>query len=170
MTDTKEAAVGNENVGSVASIAVALLIAAVLLGVNFATLNTSQPGYMSLYVLDSQGQAVSPQVLAVGKNSTVNFCVIVENHMSNVSALNCQVLVKTVKGLSCAFPVTDAETAETFTAMLEKGAVWNNAAAVSFSDSGSCSVVFELWNAPNASSQAYEFSGLYCVLNMQVST
>ena len=70
-----------------------------------------QNGYMTIYLLDGQGQAVDyPEVLVSGQNSTFTVQVVVENHMGNTT--DCQVLVKTTQDLS-SIPVSSSNTTET---------------------------------------------------------
>ena len=158
----------NDNGGYVVSLAVALLIAAILLGVYYVAMRPVQNGYMTIYLLDGQGQAVDyPEVLVSGQNSTFTVQVVVENHMGNTT--DCQVLVKTTQDLS-SIPVSSSNTTETFTAATQNGDVWKNTATVTLNEPGYYGVVFELWTSPNKDAQPYQFSGVYCVLNVQVTS
>jgi len=157
----------------VIAVAVALLVASVLLGVYYVWDRPTQEGYMTLYVLDAQGQAVNyTETLRVGENMSVN--VVVKNHLG--TPIDSQVQVKVVKDLNPTFPLNGVNASETlFFNNLQDGEMQENTATVSMNEAGSYMVVFELWTKPanwdvNPGNVYPDFSGDYTVLNVQVTT
>ncbi len=147
----------------VISVAVALLIASVLLGVYYVLLRPPQEGYMTIYLLDSQRKATNyPERVVNGVNSTFSVYVDVENHMGN--ATECQVLMKVTRNMNPTFPVAVNAT-ETFSGTLKDGEIWENVATVSLDQAGDYLIFFELWT-PNAQG-VFQYKEL-CSLSVQV--
>jgi uncharacterized membrane protein len=155
----------SNNNGYALAIAIALLTASVLFGIYYVTLPPAQDGYMTIYLLDYQGSAVNyPERLVNGINNTFSVFVEVENHMG--SSQSCQVQVKVISELNPTFPV-DTNATLTFNGTVENSPNWINVATLSLNKAGDYSVVFELW-IPNQNTGVLQFSGDFCLLNVQV--
>jgi uncharacterized membrane protein len=149
--------------GFVVSVAIALLIAAILLGAYYVALRPVQEGYMTIFVLDAQKKAIDyPERLVVGENSTFSVYVEVENH--NGTAIDCQVQVKVTKDTTPSYPV-NVNATETFSGTVQDGTTWENVATVSLNDLGDYMVIFELWIVKDG---VLQFSGEFTQLNIQV--
>ncbi len=122
--------------------------------------------YATIYLLDSNHKAENyPEFLIAGVNSTFSIYVDVENHMGR--QLNgTEVRVKATNDTSSTFPLNVAAM-QTLTANVADGQTWEGVATVSLNTPGNYLVAFELW-IPGQTSEALEFSGVYCVLNIQV--
>lgn len=145
------------------SVAVALLIAAILLGVYYVALRPVQAGYFTMYLFDPQKKAIDyPEVLVSGVNNTFSVYVEVENH--NGTAVNCTVQVKVTSDMNPTYPVAVNAT-QTFSGTVENGAApWENVATVSLNQPGYYMVIFELWT----NNGAQQFSGEFTQLNVHV--
>jgi uncharacterized membrane protein len=153
----------NKN-GYALAIAIALLTASVLFGIYYVALPV-QDGYMTIYLLDYQRSAVNyPERLVNGENNTFSVYVEVENHVG--VSQSCQVQVKVVSDMNPTFPV-DTNATLTFNGTVENSANWENVATLSLNKAGDYSVVFELWS-PNKNTGVLEYSGNFCLLNVQV--
>ncbi len=153
----------NKN-GYAVAVALSLLIASILLGVYYVAVRPAQEGYMTINVLDSQKKANSyPELVVAGENSTFSVYVDVENHMGNDT--ECQVLVKVVSDMNPTFPVYGVNTTQTFSETVKDGVTWESVATVSLNQAGNYLVIFELWTVNGGAPQ---FSGVFCVLNVQV--
>ena len=155
----------NKNAYAV-SVAIALLVAAILLGVYYVALRPVQAGYFTIYLLDSQKKAIDyPEVLVNGVNNTFSVYVEVENH--NGTDVSCQVQVKVTKNMNPTYPVA-VDPTKTFSGIVSAradGEPWENVATVTLNQPGDYVVVFELWTVTNGAPQ---FSGKFTQLNIQV--
>ena len=150
----------------VVSVAIALLLASALLVTYFVALRPLQAGYTTIYLLDSNRKAVDyPEYLVAGVNSTFSVYVDVEDHLGR-NLTNAQVLVKITDNMKSSFPV-DAPVTQTFAGFVQDQTMWENMATISLDQPGSYLVFFELW-IPNQNG-ALQFSGNFCVLNVQVA-
>lgn len=145
------------------AVALALVFATVLLGVYYVVLQPDQNEYMTVYLLDTQKKAANyPELLVRGENSTFSVYVEVENHMQTPQ--NCQVQVKVTSDMNPSFPVPINAT-QTFSGTVQNEEVWENLATLSLNQAGKYLVVFELWTSKEG---IFEYSGNFCVLNVQV--
>ena len=146
--------------------AVALLLASVLLVVYYVVDLPAPDEYSTIYLLDTNGRAVNyPEYLVAGVNSTFTVYVNVENHMGQT--LNSTVQVKVTASGNPSIPV-DSTPTQTFSGQIQDGKAWQNEATVSLPTPGNYLVAFELWNI-NQNTTALQFSGNYCVLNVEVA-
>ena len=150
---------------SVAIFLALIIVSSVIVGYfAYSALVGKPEGYNTIYLLDSQKKAIDyPEVLVANQNSTFNVWVNVENHMGETA--NYQVQIKITKNLST-FPV-DTQASNVYEIDgLGNGQSWENMATITQNETGSYSVVFELWqHKPNG---PLEFTHNYCVLNIQV--
>jgi uncharacterized membrane protein len=147
------------------AVAIALVVASVLLVTYYVTRPASQNGYTTIYLLDSNRTAADyPEYVVANVNSTFHVYVDVENHL-NVTLNDAQVQVKIVSDQNPTFPLS-ANATQTFTGTVQKDATWETPVTVSLNQPGNYLVAFELW-IPNG--DALEFSGNFCVLNVQVA-
>lgn len=145
------------------SVAIALLIASILLGVYYVALRPARAGYLTIYLFDAQKKAINyPELLVNGENSTFSIYVEVENH--NGTEVNCQVHVKITSDMNPTFPV-DINATQTFNGTVQNEATWENLATVSLDQPGNYMVIFELWTL---NGRAPQFSGEFTQLNIQV--
>ena len=147
------------------SVAIALLIASVLLGVYYVALRPVQAGYFTIYLFDSQKKAIDyPEVLVSGVNSTFSVYVEVENH--NGTDVDCMVQVKAISDMNPTYPVDANPALPPFTGTVkDDGKPWENVATVTLNQPGDYMVVFELWTVTNGAPQ---FSGKFTQLNIHV--
>jgi uncharacterized membrane protein len=144
--------------GFVVAVVVALLIASILVGVYYVLLKPTQEGYMTIYLLDSQKQAIDyPERVVNGVNSTFSVYVEVENHMGN--ATDCEVLVKVTQNINPTPPINVTPT-ETFTATVQDKETWENTATITLNQPGDYMVFFELWTRNDTVLQYREFASL----------
>lgn len=130
----------------------------------FVTVQPLPQVYNSIYLLDLQKKAVDyPVTLVIDQNSTFSVYVTVENHMDKQQQY--QVLTKITPEL-INVPV-DTAAINTTDIALNNGQSWQSLQTVTENQTGSYSVVFELWGYNPTISQ-YEFTYNYCVLNIQV--
>jgi uncharacterized membrane protein len=153
----------NEEKGYAVAIFLALIIVSATVIGYYVWLRPQAEPYNTIYLLDSQKKAVDyPEVLVANQNSTFNVWVDVENHMGNATSY--QVQVKITKNLST-FPV-DAQDSQVYdTGNVPNGGGWENMATITENQTGSYSVVFELWQYKDGT---LEFTQDYCVLKIQV--
>jgi uncharacterized membrane protein len=145
-------------------VAVALLLSAALLGYYYIAIGTPPKQYFTMYLLNNQhGAEGYPDLLVVGENNTFSVYVTVENHM-NTSRL-CEVQIKVTSDVNPTFPL-NTTAVQTFRETVQVGAKWENFVTVSLDQVGDFYVVFELWFLNEVG--AWEFSGEFCVLNVQV--
>jgi uncharacterized membrane protein len=143
---------------------VLIFVSSLLIGYYF--ISTLPPeGYSTIYILDSQQKKAIdyPELLVVNENSTFNVWVVVENRMGTKQS--CEVLQKVIGDMIPSFPV-EADAESSYAQTVESGAVWETWATVSINESGSYSVIFELWIYDETG--ALVFSHNYCVLKVDV--
>ena len=147
------------------AVAIALVLASVLLVTYYVKLPV-QNGYTTIYLLDSNRTAADyPEYVVANVNSTFHVYVDVENHLNDTMD-NAQVQVKLVSDQNPTFPL-NANATQTFNGTVQKEATWEIPVTVSLNQPGKYLVAFELW-IPNRG--VLEFSGNFCVLNVQVAT
>ncbi|HKZ87869.1 MAG TPA: DUF1616 domain-containing protein [Candidatus Bathyarchaeia archaeon] len=149
--------------GYAISVAIALLIASILLGVYYLAPRPAQEGYLTLYLFDSQRKATNyPERLVNGENSTFSIYVEVENHYE--TAVNCTIQVKITSDMNPKYPV-DVNATQISSSRVESGDKWENIATVSLNQPGDYMVIFELWTIDGG---VPKFSGQFTQLNIQV--
>lgn len=118
-------------------------------------------GYTEIYVLDAQGKAVDyPETLVVNQNYTFN--VWIENHMGKT--LSSQVQLKVTNETIPLFPVETAAI-NTYAKTLANGEKWETQATVTLHETGSHSIIFELWTRDDAGD--LKFTGNAVVRNVE---
>ncbi len=148
----------------IAAIAITLIIVASVVAVVYVMNRPEASGYSTIYLLDAQNQAVNyPHTLVINYNSSINMPVVVENHMGKVQFYQVQVKIVQTTG---AFPV-DTPANSTYEKQLNDLEQWENQVPISINQSGSYSVVIELWSK-NIEPDAYGFTNNFCVLHLQV--
>lgn len=146
------------------SVAIALLIASILLGVYYVFLRPVQAGYFTIYLLDSQKKAVDyPEVLVSGVNNTFSVYVDVENH--NGTDVTLQVQVKVTTDMNPTYPVPVKPTTDPVNSTVANEGKWEYVATVSLNQPGDYMVIFELWTVTGGAPQ---FSGEFTQLNIHV--
>jgi uncharacterized membrane protein len=157
----------NKNAFTVA-VAIALLLACVLLVTYFVALRPAPDRYMTIYLLDSNKKAVDyPENLVANVSSTFSVYVNVENHLGR-TLNDTQVWVKVVTDANPSFPVNANVTQTLSTGAMQDGVSASKVATLSLNQPGDYLVAFELW-VPNDDTGVLQFSGDYCVLNVQVA-
>jgi len=152
----------NDEKGYSAAIFLALIIISAVAVSYFVFFRPRPSGYSTIYVLDSQNQAVNyPSVLVANQNSTFTVPVTVVNNMGGTAQY--EVMEKITNSLTT-YPVNVQPTA-VFNLSLNNGKSWQKSVTVTENQVGSYSVVFELWQN---SGEAYQFTNDLCILNIQV--
>jgi uncharacterized membrane protein len=143
--------------GVIIAVALALIIvSAVVAGYYVYHVFYQTPeGYTEIYSLDS------PDTLIVNQEYTFN--VWVENHEGQ--SLPCEVQLKITNQTVSQFPV-DAEPSSVYTKTLADGETWEIQATVTLHETGSHTIVFELWTRNTEG--ALEFTGNYIPRNVEV--
>jgi uncharacterized membrane protein len=158
----------NDDKGYLVPVFLALIVViAVVAGFYiYFTVYSTPEEYNTLYLLDSQHQAIDyPQVLVAGQNSTFAVNVAVVNHMKETHSY--QVRTKVVTNFMLSHDGVDAPTVDTYDVTIEKGATNEHVVTVTENAVGNYAVVFELWLQKGDGS--YEFTQNYCVLNIDVT-
>ena len=156
----------NADNGYAVAIILALIIISSVIAGYYLVLRPQAEPYNTLYLLDAQKKAVDyPVILVANQNSTFNVYVDVVNHMGQTE--NYQVQMKITKYLFTLPVEVDQPNQIYSTGNLENGKTWETNASVTENTPGNYSVVFELWQK-NPTTQNYEFTYNYCVLNIQV--
>jgi uncharacterized membrane protein len=154
----------NKNAYAIA-VTIALVVASSLLVAYYVTVQPASDEYTNIYLLDSNRKAADyPEFVVANVNSTFHVYVDVENHL-NYTLSNFQVQVKIANDTNPAFPL-QANATQTFTGTIQKGATWETPVTVSLDQPGNYLVSFELWILRGG---ALQFSGDFCVLNVQVA-
>lgn len=149
--------------GYVIAVAIALFIASIMLAAYYIVIVPPQEGYVSMYLLDSQKQAIAyPEQLSI--NGSTSVYVNVENHMGNTTSY--QVQVKAAQNSNYTLPL-DIQPMQTFALTLQEGQTWQDTTTITLNQAGTYDVVFELW-IQNPKTGSYEFSEKYCSLSIQV--
>jgi uncharacterized membrane protein len=154
------------NKGYKIAVALALIfVFSLLIGYYFVARQPPEP-YSTVYLLDQQKKAIDyPELLVLNNNNTFSVYVAVENHMGTKQDF--EVLQKIVNDTIPLFPV-EAPVERSYTQTVENGNTWETLATVSIDQTGSYSVIFELWIYDDGVG-AFEFSHNYCVLNIEVT-
>ena len=154
------------NKGYKIAVALALIfVFSLLTGYYFVTRQPPEP-YSTIYLLDQQKKAVDyPELLVINNNNTFSVYVAVENHMG--AKQDFEVFQKVVNDTVLSFPV-EAPAERSYTQTVENGEAWETPATVSINQTGSYSVIFELWIYDD-NAGTFEFSYNYCVLNIEVT-
>jgi uncharacterized membrane protein len=147
--------------GVVIAVAAALIIVAAVVAGYYILLHPTPEGYTDFYVLDSQGKAVNYTVtLIVNQNYTFNIGVV--NHMGQT--LPCEVQLKVTNETISLFPAEIAPI-NTYSKTLTDGEIWEPQATVTLHETGSYSIIFELWIRRDAGT--LEFTGNALNLNVE---
>ena len=155
----------NKNAYAIA-VAISLVLASVLLVTFVVFEQPEQKPFATIYLLDSNHKAANyPEFVIAGVNSSFSVYVDVENHMGQ-TVNNAQVLVKVTNGTNPVFPL-DVNATQTLSGTIKNGATLENIATISLNDPGNYLVDFELWT-PSQITGTPQFSGDFCVLNVQV--
>ena len=158
----------NDEKGYAIAIFLALIIVASLLAGYYVFFRPAPAGYSTIYLLDSQNNAVDyPQVLVANQNSTFSVPVTVVNNMGYT--MKYEVLVKITNELTTV-PVNTQPIA-TYQMTLENGQSWQKTATITENQVGNYWVVFELWyynSEPNVMAYQLNPNANYCVLPIQV--
>jgi uncharacterized membrane protein len=127
--------------GVVIAVAIALIIVAGVVAGYYVVFRPPPEKYTTIDVLDSQGQAMDYiDVLIV--NQTYIFNIEVVNHMGQI--LPSEVQLKVTNEAIPLFPA-DIEAINTYAKTLADGEKWEIQAPVAVHETGSHSIVFELW-------------------------
>jgi uncharacterized membrane protein len=127
--------------GIIISVTIAILIVAGVVAGYYILYHPTPEGYTTIYLLDANGQAVDyPDALIVNQNYTFN--VWVENHLGQTQAFELQ--LKITNESTSLFPVESAPI-NTYTKTLANGEAWETQAPVTLHETGSHSIIFELW-------------------------
>ncbi len=154
-----------ENDGYTISVLIALTLISILVVGYFALLAPIQKGYTTIYLLDTQEEAIDyPELLVIGQNSTFKINVNVENHMGETQA--CQVLLKLTNDPISSLPI-ETRANNSYEKTLENGETWKTPVTVTINEPGNYYVAFELW-IHDQNSGTFQFTHNDCVLNLQV--
>lgn len=147
------------------SVSVALIIVTIFLGSYYVLLKPPEKEFTTIYLFNSQEQAVDyPELLIINQNNTFSVFVVVENHMGD--SQNCTVLLKVTSGMIHKLPlIVDANA--TYTNTLENGNSWEIPSTITIDQPGTYSVMFELWLHDKESGEL-QFSGNVCSLSVKV--
>jgi uncharacterized membrane protein len=127
--------------GIIISVTIAFLIVAGVVAGYYILYHPTPEGYTTIYLLDANGQAVDyPDTLIVNQNYTFN--VWVENHLGQTQAFELQ--LKITNESTSLFPV-ESTPINTYTNTLANGEAWETQATVTLHETGSHSIIFELW-------------------------
>ena len=164
-----------DNEGYLVSVAFALLIVSVLIAGYQLTWRPTSDKFTSIYLLDSERQAADyPELLVINQNASLTLWAGIENHMGKTQYY--QIQLKVTNRTIVSLPL-NAEATSIFLKTLENGENWEtpvtlaagtgSIANVSLNEAGDYSVAFELW-VSEGETENLEFSGNFCVLNVQV--
>jgi uncharacterized membrane protein len=156
----------NDEKGYLVAVFIVLIIVSAVVATYFLAFNPQPAGYNTIYLLDTQKQAVDyPVTLVANQNSTFNVWVGVENHMGGSANQTYQVLLKVTSNVSN-FPV-NVEPTQTYDLSLANAATWQTEASITLNQVGRYTVIFELWHQNSAGT--YDFTNNYAALNIQVT-
>jgi uncharacterized membrane protein len=154
----------NDDKGYKFAVVLALIVVSSLLIGYYLISRLPPEGYATIYTLSYPQKTATDYPELVVINETFNVWVGVENHMGKRQSF--EVLQKVIKGTIPSYPV-DAEITGSYEKTMENGDVWETPAEVSINETGSYSVIFELW-IYNDNARAFKFSYNYCVLPIEV--
>jgi uncharacterized membrane protein len=150
--------------GYVVAVLIALVFASILIAAYYPVLKPPTKTYTTIYLLDSQNQAVDyPALLIINQNNTFTVPVEVENHMG--SSQNCTVLLKITSEMIHKLPLM-ADANATYTRTLENEETWEIPATITINQPGTYAVIFELWACTEG--EALTFTENACSLNVEV--
>lgn len=150
--------------GYVVAVLIALVFASILIALYYPSLKPPTKTYTTIYLLDSQNQAVDyPELLIINQNNTFTVPVTVENHMGDTQ--NCTVLLKITSEMIHKLPLT-AEANATYTRTLENEGKWELPVTITINQPGTYAVIFELWRC--GEDGALQFTENACSLNVEV--
>ncbi len=153
----------NDDKGYAVAVFIALIVVALVVAGYYIVLRPQPEGYNTIYVLDSNKQAVNyTEMLTANQNSTLSVYVGVVNHMA--AAQNYQVQIKVTQTLGSE-PIDVPASAVYEKIALASGATWETPAAVTQNQRGDYAVVFELYQQINGT---YAFTHNYVVLKIHV--
>ncbi len=127
--------------GVIIAVVAALIIVASVVAGYYVLFRPSPEGYTTIDVLDSQGQAVD-YIGALIVDQTYIFNIEVVNHMGQI--LPSEVQLKVINETIPLFPA-EIDAINTYTKKLADGEKWEIQAPVTLHETGSHSIVFELW-------------------------
>jgi uncharacterized membrane protein len=131
----------DDDKGIAIAVAIALLIVAGVVAGYYILYHPTPEGYTTIYLLDANGQAVDyPDTLIINQNYTFNLWV--ENHLGQTQAFEVQ--LKITNESTSLFPF-DSAPINTYTKTLANGEAWETQATVTLHETGSHSIIFELW-------------------------
>ena len=131
----------DDDKGIIIAVAIALLIVTGVVAGYYILYHPTPEGYTTIYLLDANGQAVDyPNTLVVNQNYT--FSVWVENHLGQAQAFEVQ--LKIANESTSIFPAEIAPI-NIYTKTLANGEAWETQATVTLHETGSHSIIFELW-------------------------
>jgi uncharacterized membrane protein len=137
----------DDDKGTIIAVVVALLIIAAVVGGYYLIYRPTPKGYTNMYVLDAQGKAVNyTEILIVNQPTTYN--VFVENREG--ADLQCELQVKVTNQTISQFPI-NVEPQSTYDETLADGATWEIQPQVTLHETGSYSIIFELWTRNTSS-------------------
>ena len=154
----------NDEKGYALAIFLALVIIAALFAIYYIDLRPSPDYFCSISFLGPQNSSANyPEVLVANQNSTFTVSISVSNHLGQMKQF--QVQTKIASDLMSLPVNTQAVNVTTIT--LKDGQSWQGLETVTENQVGNYSVVFELWQS-NPGSATYDFTGNFCVANIQV--
>ena len=131
---------GNDK-GVIIAVAAALIIVASVVAGYYVIFKPPPEGYTTIDILDSKGQAVDYiDTLTVNQNYIFNIEVV--NHMGQI--LPSEVQLKVINETIPLFPA-EIDATNTYTKTLADGEKWEIQTPVTLHETGSHSIVFELW-------------------------
>lgn len=146
--------------GVVIAVAAALIIVAGVVAGYYVLFRPQPEGYTTIDVIDSQGQAVD-YIDTLTVNQMYIFNIEVVNHMGQI--LPFEVQLKVINETISLFPA-EINALNTYTKTLAAGEKWEIQAPVTLHETGSHSIVFELWIRNEVGE--LEFSGNAVVRNV----
>lgn len=147
--------------GVMVAVAVGLITIFAVVAGYYVVAHPKPEGYTTIYLLDAQGKAVDyPDTLVINQNNT--FYVWVENHEG--VTLACEVRLKIVNETGPLFPVDEGRLVSTYANTMADGEKCGIQPVVALHETGSHSIVFELW-VDDAGE--FVFTGNAIVLNVE---
>ena len=153
-----------KNEGYLLPVAIVLLFVFSLVIGYYVNSRAEPEGYTTIYLLDAQKNAIDyPELLVTNQNSTFKAWLGVVNHMNTTRSF--RILEKITEDKILPIGV-EVDVKNRYELKLEKGEVWETEVEVSFNESGSFSLIFELWIYNDSSDPEFSFN--YCVLHLDV--
>ena len=149
------------------SVSIAVIIVSVFVGSYYVLLKPPEKKFTTIYLLDSQEQAVDyPELLIINQNNTFSVFVIVENQLGD--SKNCTVLLKVTSEMIHKLPLM-ADANATYTRTLENGGIWEIPSTITINQPGTYAAIFELWLYDKEGGEL-QFFGNACSLRVEVIT